>query len=67
VEGISKNCPKCETEMFPGKVIGYGQASVAKGIWGGGLKLEAYVCPGCGYVELYVDKPDEVEKKLGKK
>jgi predicted nucleic-acid-binding Zn-ribbon protein len=65
---VSRNCPKCKVEMLPGKVRTYGanEASVAKGIWGG-LKVKAYVCSGCGYVELYVDKPEEVEKKLGKR
>ena len=57
-------CDKCETEMFRAKLTGNGLHPVQLTNKKSGLfeaerrsAVLCYVCPQCGYVELYAENP----------
>lgn len=61
-------CSKCETEMFSAKVCGSNLyplmlSNQKKGIWEPEKRcfVLCYVCPECGYIELYAEKPKELK------
>ena len=61
-------CTKCDTEMFNAKLTGntlYPLILTNKknGIWESENRsyVLCYVCPKCGYIELYAEKPKELK------
>ena len=61
-------CTKCDTEMFNARLTGntlYPLILTNKknGIWESEKRCYAlcYVCPECGYIVLYAEKPKELK------
>ena len=61
-------CAKCDTEMFNAKLTGnhlYPLILTNKknGIWEPEKRCNVLcnVCPNCGYIELYAEKPKELK------
>ena len=62
------NCVKCDTEMFQAKMdAGYRDfpvrlTNIKKGLLDKekNSALKCYVCPSCGYMELYADDPQTI-------
>lgn len=63
-----KKCIRCESEMIENydvKVEGaaYGLKITKQGIFKGNLgKVQAAVCPECGYIEFYLDDISKIKK-----
>ncbi len=61
-------CVKCKQEMMTAKIIGdiyetpVFLSNKKKGLFESRKKstVSCYVCPNCGYVELYADKPKDL-------
>jgi predicted nucleic-acid-binding Zn-ribbon protein len=56
-----KRCPKCGGEMEKGRVRGYGtidaRFDTSESFWySRGVKIRAFSCSKCGYIELYKEK-----------
>ena len=61
-------CTKCDTEMFNAKLTGdilhpVMLTNKKDGIWEPEKRcyVLCYVCPNCGYIELYAEKPKELK------
>ena len=56
-------CAKCDTEMFNANLFPVVLTNKKKGIWEYEKRCNAlcYVCPQCGYIELYAEKPKELK------
>ena len=61
-------CTKCDTEMFNAKLIGNALyplilTNKKEGLFKVEKRCNAlcYVCPECGYIELYAEKPKELK------
>lgn len=61
-------CNKCDTEMFNAKLTASNLypvilANKKKGIFEPSEKCDVlcYVCPKCGYIELYAEKPEKLK------
>lgn len=61
---MEKYCPKCNTVMKEATLISYSNAEVMlkkhkEKMWDiDESSLEVYVCPQCGYIELYAEEPE---------
>ena len=62
-------CTKCDTEMFHANLTGNGIYSLIltskkKSIWESDKSCNAlcYVCPKCGYIELYAENPQKLKR-----
>lgn len=59
------SCPKCNTSMKKTKLVSFRNAHVAirkeqSTLFGPNeSSISSYVCPDCGYIELYADKPEK--------
>lgn len=62
-----RKCIRCEIEMVEDLTVmvtngGYGIDVRKKGLFGVSLgKIKCAVCPQCGYVETYIDNPENVK------
>ncbi|WP_055665465.1 hypothetical protein [Desnuesiella massiliensis] len=60
---MEKTCTKCNLKMKPAKIMSFG-ASIkiaeksSKLLDNKGSSISFYVCPKCGIVEIYADKPE---------
>lgn len=61
-------CSKCDAEMFnanlyPTNLYPMVLSNKKKGIWEPEKRCAVlcYVCPKCGYIELYADNPKELK------
>ena len=61
-------CNKCDTEMFNAKLTGnlihpLMLTNKKPGVWEPEKRSNVlcYVCPNCGYIELYAEKPKELK------
>jgi len=63
----SKACPKCQSTdivRIPGDVGGYGAGNnvmVGRTIISA-VKVTRYLCASCGFIEEWVDSPDDLAK-----
>jgi hypothetical protein len=57
-EGEVKKCPKCGKEMEIGYLPGAFSWSAGRSLWSirNPLKIFAYRCKNCSYVEFYTEK-----------
>ena len=67
----ARRCPKCESEnviRIPGSAGPYGAGSnISIGITiFGSVKVSRYLCPDCGFLEHWVDAPEDVERIVRK-
>ncbi|KUG19989.1 hypothetical protein ASZ90_010276 [hydrocarbon metagenome] len=62
-------CPKCNArEVYSGAHISFNKGAYGcntiplGGLFGTHIPLDNYVCGNCGYVESYINDPDDREK-----
>jgi ribosomal protein S27AE len=63
----SKNCPKCKAATIiriPADRMRGGHSWIFLGMLGGwnAVGVTRYLCGSCGYIEHWVDDPDDVAK-----
>lgn len=63
---MEKKCTKCDIEMNKASLIGSGVdvlvAKIKKGFNTKVSCIDTYVCPKCGYIELFAEKPEIFDK-----